>query len=150
MSAIRLFGGEPVQLTAGAVFDLVDTRLGGVLRCPDGVLGVFDCALDLPRADEHDVVGSEGTLHIPGPWLYTTGEIHLTRKGVTERIPADPDGTYGLTSSEENAYRIECDTFEQVVAGERPQPFGRPDAVAQAATLEAVLRAARTGQATVL
>jgi len=114
------------------------------------VLGVFDCALDLPRADELDVVGSEGVLHIPDPWLCATGEIQLTRKGVTERIPADPEGTYGLTGSEEDAYRIEFDAFEQVVAGERPQPFGRADAVAQAATLEAVLRAARTGDATTL
>jgi predicted dehydrogenase len=150
LSAIRLFGGDPVQLTAGAVFDAVDTRLGGVLRCPDGVLGVFDCALDLPRADELDVVGSEGVLHIPDPWLCTAGEIELTRKGVTERIPADPDGRFGLTGNEQDAYRIEFDTFEEVVAGARAQPFGRADAVAQAATLEAVLHAAQTGQAVTL
>lgn len=103
--------------------------------------------LDLPRADELDVVGSEGVLHIPEPWLCTTGEIQLTRKGVTERVPVDPDGRFGLTGAEEDAYRIDFDTFEQVAAGERPQPFGRPDAVAQAATLEALLRAARSGQA---
>jgi predicted dehydrogenase len=150
LSAIRLFGGDPVQLTAGAVFDAVDTRLGGVLRCPDGVLGVFDCALDLPRADELDVVGSEGVLHIPDPWLCTAGEIELTRKGVTERIPADPDGRFGLTGNEQDAYRIEFDTFEEVVAGARTQPFGRADAVAQAATLEALLHAAQTGQAVTL
>ena len=67
MSAIRLFGGDPVRATAAAVRIEFDTRLGGVLQCPDGVLDVFDCALDQPRADELDVVGSEGVLHIPDP-----------------------------------------------------------------------------------
>lgn len=90
VSAIRLFGGDPVRLTAGAVFEQVDTRLGGVLQCPDGVL-------DLPRADELDVVASEGALHIPEPWLCTAGEIELTRKGVVERIPADPDVRFALS-----------------------------------------------------
>jgi xylose dehydrogenase (NAD/NADP) len=28
----------------------VDTRLGDVLQCPDGALGIVDCALDPPRA----------------------------------------------------------------------------------------------------
>jgi predicted dehydrogenase len=106
------------------------------------VLGVFDCALDLPRADELDVVGSEGVLQIPDPWLCTTGEVLLTRKGVTERLAADQ---LGLTDTENDAYRIEFDTFEQVAAGERPQPFGRTDAIAQAATLEATLHAAKSG-----
>jgi xylose dehydrogenase (NAD/NADP) len=147
VSAIRLFGGDPTQVTAGAVFDKVDTRLGGVLQCPDGVLGIFDCALDLPRADELDVIGSDGVLHIPDPWLCTTGELQLTRKGTTERIPADPEGYFALTGTDQDAYRIEFDTFEQAATGTHPHPFARADAIAQAATLEAVLQSARTGQA---
>jgi xylose dehydrogenase (NAD/NADP) len=145
VSAIRLFGGEPARVSADAVFEAVDTRLGGVLQSRDGVLGVFDCALDLPRADELDIVGTEGVLRIPEPWLCSVGEVQLTRKGTTEHLPADPRGEFGLTGQEQDAYRIEFDTFEQVVAGDRPQPFGRADAIAQAATLEATLRAARGG-----
>jgi D-xylose 1-dehydrogenase (NADP+, D-xylono-1,5-lactone-forming) len=146
VSAIRLFGGNPLRASADGIFDGVDIRMAGVLECPDGVLGVFDCALDLPRADELDVVGSEGVLHIPDPWLCSQGAVELTRKGTTERRPADPDGRFSLTGGEPDAYRIEFDTFEEVVASGRPLPFGREDAIAQAATLEAVLRAARTGQ----
>jgi D-xylose 1-dehydrogenase (NADP+, D-xylono-1,5-lactone-forming) len=75
VSAIRLFGGEPVRVSAAAHFDEVDIRIGGVLQCRGGVLGVFDCGLDLPRADELDVVGTEGVLHIPDLWLCTAAEV---------------------------------------------------------------------------
>jgi xylose dehydrogenase (NAD/NADP) len=146
VSAVRLFGGEPSQVSAEAVFDRVDIRLGGVLRCADGMLGVFDCALDLPRADELEVIGSEGVLRLPDPWLCSTGEVELTRDGVTERLPADPTGHFGLSGRDHDAYRIEFDTFEEVAAGERPAPNGRDDAVAQATALEALLRSATTGR----
>jgi xylose dehydrogenase (NAD/NADP) len=150
VSAIRMFGGNPVRGSAEAVFDQVDIRMGGVLQCPDGMLGTFDIGLDLPRADELEVIGSEGVLQIPDPWLCSKGEcskgeVILTRDGVTERIPADPTGTFGLTGSEHDAYRIEFNTFEEVVAGARPAPFGRDDAIAQAHVLEGLLQSAKTG-----
>jgi xylose dehydrogenase (NAD/NADP) len=144
VSAVRLFGGEPTRVSAEAVFDGVDLRLGGLLRCPGDVLGVFDAALDLPRADELEIIGSEGVLQVPDPWLCRTGEVMLTRKGVTERLPADPAGHFGLVGGDHDAYRIEFDTFEQVVAGDRPAPFAREDAVAQATALDGLLRAATT------
>jgi D-xylose 1-dehydrogenase (NADP+, D-xylono-1,5-lactone-forming) len=74
----------------------------------------------------------------------------LTREGTTEHLPADPAGHFALTGDEKDAYRIEFDTFEQVVAGDRPEPFGRADAIAQAATLESLLKAARTGESITL
>jgi D-xylose 1-dehydrogenase (NADP+, D-xylono-1,5-lactone-forming) len=155
VSAIRLFGSEPLTVTADAVFEEVDTRFGGVLRCREEVLGVFDCALDLPRADELEVIGTEGVLRLPDPWLCRapggrSPEVVVIRDGAEERIPSDPDGRLGLTGTDHDAYRIEFDTFEQVVAGARPAPFGRSDAVAQAATLEALLQAARTGESVAL
>ncbi len=109
------------------------------------MLGTFDVGLDLPRADELEVIGTEGVLQIPDPWLCSQGEVILTRDGVTERIPADPTGRFGLTGSEHDAYRIEFTTFEEVVAGARPAPFGRDDAIAQAHVLEGLLQSARTG-----
>jgi predicted dehydrogenase len=150
VSAVRLFAGEPVRAFAAGVFDEVDVRLAGVLECADGRLGAFDCGLDLPRADELEVIGSEGTLRIPDPWLCRSGEVVLTRGGIPERLPADPTGELGLTGSDHDAYRIEFDIFEEVAAGERPAPFGRNDAVAQAATLEALLRSAENARSVTL
>jgi xylose dehydrogenase (NAD/NADP) len=146
VSAIRLFGGEPTQVFASAVFDEVDIRLSALLRCPDGVVGMFDSGLDLPRSDELELIGTEGVLRVPDPWFGRPGYVELDRKGSVERLPADPDGRYGLTGAESDTYRIEFDTFEAAVAGRAPLAFGRADAVAQAETLSAVLNAARTDQ----
>jgi xylose dehydrogenase (NAD/NADP) len=144
-SAMRLFGGEPSRVFAEAVSDGVDLRFSALLRLPDGVLGTFDAALDLPRADELELIGTEGTLRIPDPWICRAGHLELTREGATERIPVDPAGTYALTGQEADPYRIEFAAVSTAFAGEGPLQFGRADAIAQATTYEALLRSAATG-----
>jgi xylose dehydrogenase (NAD/NADP) len=145
-SAVRLFGGEPTRVFAEALFDGVDVRIAGVLRCAGGVIGTFDTALDLPRADELELIGTDGVLRLPDPWLCREAAVVLERKGTAERIPADPTGRYALTGSEHDAYRIEFDAFEAAITGAAPLRFGRSDAVAQAATLTALLEAATSGR----
>jgi predicted dehydrogenase len=144
-SAMRLFGGEPSRVYAEQVVDGVDMRFSAVLRLPDGVLGTFDVALDLPRADQLELVGTNGTLRIPDPWICRTGLLELTRKGETEVIPVDPAGLYRLTGEEDDPYRIEFETVSAAIAGRGPLEFGRDDAIAQATTYEALMRSATTG-----
>jgi xylose dehydrogenase (NAD/NADP) len=144
-SAMRLFGGEPSRVFAEAVFDAVDMRFSGLVRLGDGVLGTFDAALDLPRADELELIGADGTLRNPDPRIGRAGHLELTRKGETERIPVDPAGTWRLTGAEADAYRIELDVISAACAGARPPEFGRDDAVAQATVYEALMRSATTG-----
>jgi D-xylose 1-dehydrogenase (NADP+, D-xylono-1,5-lactone-forming) len=144
-SAMRLFGGQPSRVCAEQVVDGVDMRFSAVLRLPDGVLGTFDAALDLPRADQLELIGTDGTLRIPDPWLCRTGLLELTRKGETQDIPVDPTGRYGLTGEEDDPYRIEFETVSAAIAGHRPLEFGRDDAIAQATTYEALMRAATAG-----
>ena len=69
----------------------------------------------------------------------------LETGGRTERLPADPDGAWGLTGEEADAYRIELDVVPAALATGDPTEFGRTDAVDQAAVLEAVGRSAATG-----
>jgi hypothetical protein len=69
----------------------------------------------------------------------------LETGGRTERLPADPDGAWGLTGEEADAYRIEFDVVSAAVAAGDPTGFGRADVVDQAAVLEAVGRSAATG-----
>jgi D-xylose 1-dehydrogenase (NADP+, D-xylono-1,5-lactone-forming) len=145
VSALRLFGGEPQRVSADAVFDGVDMRLAALLRLPDGVLGTFDVALDLPRADELELIGTKGSLRIPDPWVCRVGRLELTRKGERELIPVDPAGQYGLTGAEADTYRIEIEMVSAAIARREPLEFGRDDAIAQATTYEAVIRAATTG-----
>ena len=145
-SAMRLFGGEPSRVSAEAVFEGVDVRFAAVLRLPDGVLGTFDVALDLPRADELELIGTEGSLTIPDPWIGRAGHLMLTGKGESRRIPVDPDSRLGLTGAEADPYRIEIETVSAAIAGGPPLEFAGQDAVAQATVYEALDRAARMGR----
>jgi predicted dehydrogenase len=154
ISAIRLFGGQPLRVSAEQVVDTADgadgadLRLAATLALPGDVLAQFDVALDFPRRDELELVGTRGKITIPDPWLCRSACVVLERGGVVERLPADPVGEYGLSAATENedAYRIEFAAASRAFAGEAPPDFGRDDAVAQAAAVEAVRRAAATGE----
>ena len=147
-SAIRLFAGEPEQVWAAQVRDGpdgVDLRLAATLRLPGDVLAQFDVALDLTRRDELELVGTEGRLTVPDPWLCRTSHLALSRDGRVEHVPVDPEGAFGLTDRDHDVYRIELDTISAAIAGGGEPSFGRSDAVAQASVLEALHRSAELG-----
>jgi D-xylose 1-dehydrogenase (NADP+, D-xylono-1,5-lactone-forming) len=156
VSAIRLFAGEPSRVTAVQVRDRpdgagdadagVDLRLAATLRLPGDVLAQFDVALDLTRRDELELVGTEGRLTVPDPWLCRSPHLELSRNGRVERVPVDPDGAFGLTDPEHDVYRIELDAVSAAIAGGGEPSFGRSDAVAQATVLEALYRSAELGR----
>jgi predicted dehydrogenase len=155
ISAIRLFGGQPLAVSAAQVIDTApgadgaDLRLAATLALPGAVLAQFDVALDFPRRDELEIIGTAGKLTVPDPWLCRLGWIELERDGVVGRLPVDPAGEYGLGEhadpDNDDAYRIEFDTASRVITGETAPQFGRADAVDQAAAIEAVRTAAATG-----
>lgn len=68
---------------------------------------------------------------------------------MTERLPADPAGEYGLGDptdrDNDDAYRIEFAAASSAIAAGATPAFGRADAVEQAAAIEAVRRSATTG-----
>lgn len=150
ISAIRLFGGQPLRVSAAQILDTADGADGGDLRLaatltmPDDVLAQFDVALDFPRRDELELIGTDGKLTIPDPWLCRRGHLVLEQDGVSKRIPVDPDGTLSLSTDSENldAYRIEFETASAAIAGDTTPRFGKADAVEQAAVIEAVRRSA--------
>jgi predicted dehydrogenase len=117
-----------------------DLRLAATLSLPRDVLAQFDVGLDLTRRDELELIGTEGKLTIPDPWLCRTGYLELERDGVSERLPVDPAGDYDLTDPEHDAYRIELDAVSAAILDGTPLPFGRADAVAQASVLDSLLR----------
>ena len=155
ISAIRLFGGQPHTVFAARTLDTApgaegaDLRLVATLQLPGDVLAQFDVALDFPRRDELELIGTAGKITIPDPWLCRPGYLVLERDGIAERLPVDPTGEYRLGSGEDpdndDAYRIEFEAASRaIVSGEAPM-FGRADAVYQAGVLDAVRRAAETG-----
>ena len=136
VSALRLLGGEPLRVSGRQVTrDGVDVRFAGTLELPDGVLGAFDCGLDMVDRSELEVVGTDGSILVPDPWHSRAGRIEVRRPGGTEVVtvpPADP-------------YACELEDFAAAVRRERPHPYGREDAVGQARTIAALYRSAEFG-----
>src|SRR5262245_17322860 len=156
VSAIRLLAGHPERVHAARVLDPAtgaegsDLRLAATLEMPDEVLAQFDVALDFPRRDELEVIGTEGKITVPDPWLCRRGYIDVEQAGVTRRHDVDPDDEFALTYREDpengDAYRIEFEAASQAIANGTEPTFGRADAVDQAAVLEAVRQAAELGR----
>jgi xylose dehydrogenase (NAD/NADP) len=130
---------QPVLDAAAGPNGGVDLRLAATIGLPDQVLALFDVGLDLIRRDQLELVGTGGRLTVPDPWLCRTGAVVLETVWRTERLPADPDGAFGLTGEEADAYRIEFDVVSAAMAAGDPTSFGRADAVDR-------LRAGRCGR----
>ena len=149
VSAVRLFGGSPDRVHAEAGWvDGVDVKLTGVVRSGGGVLGLFDIGLDHPRRDELEIVGTTGTIVVRDPWLCRDTGVQLRRGAVAEIVPLVRDEELRdavAVAGEDAVYRIELDRVSRAVLTGDPLPFGREDAVEQAATLEALRDSARHG-----
>jgi D-xylose 1-dehydrogenase (NADP+, D-xylono-1,5-lactone-forming) len=138
VSAMRLLAGEP-RAVSGRRIDGgagVDVRFTGTMAFAGGVLGSFDCGLDMVARSELEVIGDSASIFLPDPWHSRAARIELRRPGGTEAVyveAADP-------------YACELADFAAAVRGERPHPYGRADAVAQARTIAALYRAADSGR----
>lgn len=110
-------------------------RFTGTLAFAGGVLGSFDCGLDMVARGELEVVGDGGSLFLADPWHGRAASIELRRPGGDEPVRV----------ASANAYACELEDFAAAVRGERPHPFGRADAVGQARAIAALYRAAESG-----
>ncbi|MBA2476656.1 MAG: Gfo/Idh/MocA family oxidoreductase [Actinobacteria bacterium] len=140
VSGIRLLAGEPQRVLGELVRAStgVDVRFAAVLGLPNGVLGHFDCALDLPGRSALEAVGSEGSLTLDDPWHARRPGIDLRRgDGEPERIEV------GAADS----YRLELESLARAIRGEADPLLGRDDALGQARTLAALYRSAEEGRA---
>ena len=139
VSGSRLLAGEPAQVTAQQVVGVtgVDVRFAATMSFPGDVLGHFDCAMDLPDQSALEVVGSEGSIAVRDPWHCREPGLELRRGGSIERVEIDRT----------DSYRLELENFGRAIRGEDHPLLGREDALGQATTIEALYRAAETGEA---
>ena len=134
----RLLLGEPQAVHAAAVYERgVDVRLAGMLVFGGGTAALLDCGLRAPDRQFCEVLGEEGVITLPRPFL--PGEdpavIFVRRKGQEERI--EIPGT--------DQYARMIDHFgECVLTGGRPH-FPPEDAVANMRILDR-LRATSAGE----
>jgi predicted dehydrogenase len=142
VSATRLLAGEPERVSAEQALggDGVDVAFAATMRHPNDVISHFDCGLALDSRDLLEVVGDGGSLRLDDPWHCRNPGIELTRGGETERIEIAKANSYGL----------EAENFSKAIRGEATPLLGRQDATGQARTIEALYRAAETGQTVAL
>ncbi len=137
VSSSRLLAGEPevvyAQQTLGPTG--VDVRFVATMRFAGGVLGHFDCGLDVPDRQELEAVGSEGSLITRGPFTSDDAALELRRGEETEAIGFEPL----------NRYRCEVEDFSRAVLGDEQPRLGRSESVAQARALDALIRSAESG-----
>jgi xylose dehydrogenase (NAD/NADP) len=139
-SAARLFAGEPLRIFAEAVRGStgIDMHLAATMRHRGDVITQFDIGFDLPRRDELELIGTEGSIMIADPWLCRGETIELRRDGRSESRPVDPEGRFELAHDDHDVYRIELDTISEAIAVATQLPFGRTDAIEQARLLKAL------------
>ena len=139
VSGSRLIAGEPERVMGEQAIggDGVDVAFAGVMRFQGEISGHFDAGLALVSEDLLEVVGDQGTLRLTDPWHCRKPGIDVIRENETERIEIDPA----------NSYRLEAENMSAAIRGEAPLLLGRADAVGQAKAIEALYRAADTGQA---
>ena len=142
VNASRFFAGEPALVFGEQLVGStgVDVRFAGVLRFPGDVLAHFDCAFDLPRRTELELVGSEATAAFADPWQAFVTRVELRRGGDVEAVPVH----------EADPYRLELENFAAAIRGESEPLLGREDARGQARTIEALYRSAADGAAVAL
>ncbi len=100
VNLMRFFAdAEPNRVEAQARFDEkndVDFTLSGTLRFGAGLTAQFVCSMEAEPSYASEIVGTEGKLLMPHPWLPPTwpAEFYVTRQGKTETVrveaPAAP------------------------------------------------------------
>ncbi len=143
VSGVRWLAGEPEQVTAQQTLGGagVDVTLAGTLRFADDVLAHFDCGFALANRHDLEVTGDEGSLVIADPW-------HCRKPGIQLRRNGEDDEWIG--SPPVDSYQLEAENLSAAIRGEAPPLLGREDALGQARTIEALYRAADTGQTVTL
>ena len=138
VSGSRLLAGEPEVVHAEQTLapSGVDARFTATMRFPDGVLGHFDCAFDLPYRTELEAVGSEGSLFMPRPFVADDIDLELRRGDDVEQLPR----------VSANRYRLELENLSRSIRGEEKPLLGREESIAQARVLQALHRSAATGE----
>jgi D-xylose 1-dehydrogenase (NADP+, D-xylono-1,5-lactone-forming) len=139
VSFIRWIAGEPEEVFGWQWLGEsgVDVTFAGLLRCADGVLGLFDSGFRQPFRTEAEVVGTEGHLVIENPYLPGSGRrILLRRQGEQETI----------TLPEIDAYRCEVEALAGAVLDGAAPPVPLSSSRANVATLVALYEAAKLGR----
>jgi predicted dehydrogenase len=135
ISAARFyFADEPVSAFALGDVDPehgVDMTMSGVLEFSQG-RALIDCSFRLPPRADLEIVGEQGIIRFPKPWLPEPVAV-LTINDQVETLPC------------ENQYVTQFEFFSTCILERTPPHFGPEDALRQMRVIDAVLRSMRSG-----
>jgi predicted dehydrogenase len=139
VSVGRLLAGEPLSVTAQQATDPtgVDGAFVATMQFASSVLSHFDCGIHLPDRSHLEVVGDLGSITVSDPWHCAEPHLSLLLRGEAPR-----DVPVGGADS----YRLELEEFDRAVRGVPNRLLGGEDALGQARAVDALFRAADTGQ----
>jgi predicted dehydrogenase len=141
-----LFGSEPTRVQASSVRDPesgTDVLTSGILEFGDGV-ATFTCSTRAEDDQRVHVYGTEGRISIGIPFNIPPDrptEVYLTAGGDPPVAPR----TEVLTFEAADPYTVETEQFAAAILDDLPTPVPPEDAVANLRTIEAILRAAESG-----
>jgi predicted dehydrogenase len=156
----RMFAGsEPLRVAAHARFDPapsgtnqqtgVDVTLCGTLEFANGALAQFICSFEGELSFAVELVGTEGRLQIPHPWLppFWPTEFIVTRAGQSETVRAE-DAT--APQHFLAPFALELQHFCRCIRDNVPPTFppdsdAERDSRANVRVLDALAAAARNG-----
>jgi len=146
-------GTEPKRVAASAHFDGqtgVDLTLGGILQFDEGVTAHLMCSMESEPSYPAEIIGTEGKLLIPQPWVPQTwpAELYFTRDNKTEVIRVEyADAPEHVLAP----YALELKHFCECVRENHPPTFptevdAERDSRANMRVIEALLKSAREGR----
>jgi len=151
-----LAGSEPTRVMAQAHFDEttdVDLTLNGSLVFDNRLTAQFSCSFEAENSWAAEIVGTNGKLAIPHPWLppQWPAQFVITRDGKDEvvRVEADSVPQHVLAP-----FALEIEHFADCVRNDRPPTFppgtdAERDSLANMRVIEALLESARHDSADV-
>ncbi len=157
LSLIRLVMGSAPQRVlahAGWADGGVDLRMMATLTYADGRRAQMSCAMDVANHRRATIVGSNGAIETEflnhtstqaggHPWGYLPSQLRV-RRGIANTIPFET-----ISAGTGSGFRFAAEAFAKVVAARDFAAIGRAAEASLdiAATLEALARSARVGQA---
>jgi predicted dehydrogenase len=112
----------------------VDEAFAGVMRFASGTLGVFDCSMVSPLDVGVTVLGTQGHAEVRMPWYahLEPHSIHITTADGPDEISTSPD----------NAYRLEIENFCAAVRGGAERTMSPAETLRNLAVIDRLAEAA--------
>jgi D-xylose 1-dehydrogenase (NADP+, D-xylono-1,5-lactone-forming) len=140
VSFIRfVLGAEPVEVVGHATLGPtgIDETFAGQMVFPGGVLAQLDCGFRAPYRTQMEIVGGEGRILIPEPWVPGSGKpLEVTRGSTEEAIVVDG----------EDRYRLEIEDLSDAALHGRAPRVSLDESRGNVAALVALLESAREGR----